>query len=149
MTLVGGQNVCCSVSGGADSDILIDLCERAEPHFVSYVFFDTGIEYQATKEHLDWLEQKYGIEIYREKAKVPVPLGNKRYGVPFLSKNVSNMIWRLQSNGFQWEDDTFENLYAKYPKRRKIFIDDRGLETLDFDETLKEIRDILGVVITI
>ena len=111
----GGKNVCCSVSGGADSDILIDLCERAEPHFVSYVFFDTGIEYQATKEHLNWLEQKYGIEIHREKAKVPVPLGNKKYGVPFLSKNVSNMIWRLQSNGFQWEDDTFENLYAKYP----------------------------------
>jgi hypothetical protein len=79
------------------------------------VFFDTGIEYQATKEHLKWLEQKYGIKIHREKAKVPVPLGNKKYGVPFLSKNVSNMIWRLQSNGFQWEDDTFENLYAKYP----------------------------------
>ena len=111
-----GQNVCCSVSGGADSDILIDLCERAEPHFVSYVFFDTGIEYQATKEHLDWLEQKYGIEIHREKAKVPVPLGNHRYGLPFLSKRVSDMISRLQNNGFQWEDDTFENLYAKYPK---------------------------------
>ena len=97
-----GKNVCCSVSGGADSDILIDLCERAEPHFVSYVFFDTGIEYQATKEHLDWLEQKYDIEIHREKAKVPVPLGNKKYGVPFLSKNVSAMIYRLQHHDFQW-----------------------------------------------
>lgn len=112
----GGKNVCCSVSGGADSDILIDLCERAEPHFVSYVFFDTGIEYQATKEHLDWLEQKYGIEIHREKAKVPVPLGNKKYGVPFLSKNVSAMIYRLQRHDFQWENDTFENLCIKYPK---------------------------------
>lgn len=111
----GGQKVACSVSGGADSDILIDLCERAIPHFVSYVFFDTGIEYQATKEHLVELETKYGIEIHREKAKIPVPLGNKKYGVPFLSKNVSNMIWRLQSHDFRWEDDTFENLYAKYP----------------------------------
>ena len=110
------KNVCCSVSGGADSDILIDLCERAEPHFVSYVFFDTGIEYQATKEHLDWLEQKYGIEIHREKAKVPVPLGNKRYGVPFLSKYVSDYISRLQSHNFQWEDADFETLYHKYPK---------------------------------
>ena len=112
----GGKNVCCSVSGGADSDILIDLCERAEPHFVSYVFFDTGIEYQATKDHLKYLEEKYGIEIHREKAKVPVPLGNKKYGVPFLSKNVSNMINRLQHHNFQWEDDTFENLIIKYPK---------------------------------
>ena len=109
------MHVACSISGGADSDILVDMCERAVPHFVSYVFFDTGIEYQATKEHLNYLEDKYGIEIYREKAKVPVPLGNHKYGKPFLSKNVSNMIWRLQSNGFQWEDDTFENLYKKYP----------------------------------
>ena len=103
----GGKNVCCSVSGGADSDILIDLCERAESHFVSYVFFDTGIEYQATKEHLAELEAKYDVKIHKEKAKVPVPLGNKRYGVPFLSKYVSEMISRLQRHNFQWEDDSF------------------------------------------
>lgn len=113
-----GKNVCCSVSGGADSDILIDLCERAEPHFVSYVFFDTGIEYQATKEHLAELEAKYGVKIHKEKAKVPVPLGNKRYGVPFLSKYVSEMISRLQRHNFQWEDDSFENLDRKYPKTK-------------------------------
>ena len=118
----GGKNVCCSVSGGADSDILIDLCERAEPHFVNYVFFDTGIEYQATKEHLDWLEQKYGIEIHREKAKVPVPLGNKKYGVPFLSKYVSDYISRLQSHNFQWEDADFETLYHKYPKCKSALL---------------------------
>lgn len=112
----GGLRVACSVSGGADSDILIDMCERVIPHFVNYVFFDTGIEYQATKEHLNYLEDKYGIEIYREKAKVPVPLGNHKYGKPFLSKRVSDMISRLQNNNFEWEDDTFENLYAKYPK---------------------------------
>lgn len=111
-----GKNVCCSVSGGADSDILIDLCERAEPHFVSYVFFDTGIEYQATKEHLNWLEQKYGIEIHREKAKVPVPLGNKKYGVPFLSKQVSDYIHRLQIHNFTWEDGSYDELVLKYPR---------------------------------
>ena len=111
-----GKRVACSVSGGADSDILIDLCERTVPHFVNYVFFDTGIEYQATKDHLKYLEEKYGIEIHREKAKVPVPLGNKKYGMPFLSKNVSSMISRLQKHGFQWENDTYENLCEKYPK---------------------------------
>lgn len=112
----GGKSVCCSVSGGADSDILIDLCERAEPHFVSYVFFDTGIEYQATKEHLKYLEQKYSIEIHREKAKVPVPLGNKKYGVPFLSKYASDMISRLQRHSFKWEDKDFDTLYREYPR---------------------------------
>lgn len=110
------MHVACSISGGADSDILVDMCERAVPYFVSYVFFDTGIEYQATKEHLNYLEDKYGIHIDREKAVVPVPLGNKQYGKPFLSKNVSNMIWRLQSHDFQWEDEPFDILYARYPR---------------------------------
>lgn len=114
--LRGGQRVCCSISGGADSDILIDLCEKTVPHFVNYVFFDTMIEYQATKEHLCYLEEKYGIEIHREKAKCPVPLSSKRYGVPFLSKHISEMIYRLQKHNFNWEDDSFENLIKKYPK---------------------------------
>lgn len=83
------------------------------PHFVEYVFFDTDIEYQATKEHLTYLEDKYNIDISKERAKCPVPSSNKRYGVPFLSKHVSEMIYRLQKHNFKWEDDTFENLYKK------------------------------------
>lgn len=111
----GGQRVSCSVSGGADSDILIDLCERTVPHFVSYVFFDTGIEYQATKDHLEYLEEKYDIKIHKEKSKVPVSLGNKKYGVPFLSKQVSEYISRLQKHNFSWENKSYEELVEKYP----------------------------------
>lgn len=62
----GYENIVCSVSGGADSDILIDICEKIRPHSIRYVWFDTGIEYQATKEHLSWLEDHYGITIERE-----------------------------------------------------------------------------------
>ena len=64
---MGYQNIECSVSGGADSDILIDICEKVKPHGVHYVWFDTGIEYQATKEHLKYLENRYGITIERER----------------------------------------------------------------------------------
>lgn len=110
-----GKQVACSVSGGADSDILIDMCERTVPQYVNYVFFDTGIEYMATKEHLSQLEKKYNIKIIHQKAKVPVPLGNKKYGVPFLSKRVSEMIYRLQKNNFSWEDKPFDELYSQYP----------------------------------
>lgn len=110
-----GKQVACSVSGGADSDILIDMCERTVPQYVNYVFFDTGIEYMATKEHLSQLEEKYNIKIIHQKAKVPVPLGNKKYGVPFLSKRVSEMIYRLQKNNFSWEDKPFDELYSQYP----------------------------------
>lgn len=62
----GYKNIACSVSGGADSDILIDICEKVKPHSVHYVWFDTGIEYQATKEHLKYLENRYGITVERE-----------------------------------------------------------------------------------
>ena len=60
------KNIACSVSGGADSDIMIDICEKVKPHGVHYVWFDTGIEYQATKDHLKYLEERYDITIGRE-----------------------------------------------------------------------------------
>lgn len=60
------RNPVCSVSGGSDSDIMIDIIERVRgDRPVTYVFFDTGIEYEATKRHLDDSETKYGIKIER------------------------------------------------------------------------------------
>lgn len=60
------RNIMCSISGGSDSDIILDLCERFKPpnKNIHYVFFDTGLEYQATKDHLDYLENKYNIKIF-------------------------------------------------------------------------------------
>ena len=34
-----GRKISCSISGGSDSDLCIDMCERTIPHFVDYVFF--------------------------------------------------------------------------------------------------------------
>ena len=79
------------------------------------MFYDSGLEFEATKRHLDFLEQKYGVSIERRKAKVPVPLGVKRFGVPFLSKKVSDYLYRLRLRGFQWEIEPFEKLRLKYP----------------------------------
>lgn len=107
-----------SISGGSDSDVMLDMIERiGYPHSkLHYVFFDTGLEFKATKLHLDYLENRYVIKIERYRAKVPVPLGCRRYGQPFLSKQVSNYIHRLQRHNFKWEDRPFEELYAEYPK---------------------------------
>lgn len=107
----------CSISGGSDSDIMLDICTKFDKDKkIRYVFFDTGIEYQATKEHLDFLEEKYGIMIERIKAECPVPLACKKSGVPFLSKFVSEMIGRLQKYGFKFEDKPLEELLKEYPK---------------------------------
>ena len=110
-----------SISGGADSDMMLDMIQALEPEknypsdVIRYAWFDTGIEYTATKRHLDYLEEKYGITIERIKAKVPVPLGCKEFGQPFISKRISQYIGRLQAHGFKWENEPFSTLYQRYP----------------------------------
>lgn len=100
------KKILCSISGGADSDVMLDIIWKCDIHNkVDYVWFDTGLEYQATKDHLKYLESKYGIEIIRQKAIKAIPLSCKIYGQPFMSKYVSEMMYRLQSHGFQWEEN--------------------------------------------
>jgi len=112
----GYKSLVGSISGGSDSDILLDLCCRVDnDRKIKYVFFDTGLEYEATKEHLKYLEEKYGITIEHAKAKKPIPTCCKTYGQPFLSKQVSEYISRLQKHEFKWEDKPFEELYKEYP----------------------------------
>lgn len=114
--------VMVSISGGADSDVMLDLIYRKAkqlPCELHYVFFNTGIEMKATLEHLDYLEKKYNIKIERVRAKVPVPLGCLKYGQPFISKDISAKINSLQNNHFDFANDgnkTFEELLKKYPK---------------------------------
>lgn len=111
------ETILCSISGGSDSDVMLDLIHRVDLNKkVKYVWFNTGLEYQATKDHLKYLEGKYNIEIIRERAVKPIPLTCKEYGQPFLSKHVSEMIYRLQRHGFKWEDKPLDELLKEYPK---------------------------------
>lgn len=113
------NKILCSISGGSDSDILLDLCQKCDDsNRITYAFFDTGLEFKATKEHLAFLEKKYGIEIQRIKAIKPIPVCCKEFGQPFLSKQVSEWIGRLQRHNFKWEDAPFEDLIQQYPTCR-------------------------------
>jgi 3''-phosphoadenosine 5''-phosphosulfate sulfotransferase (PAPS reductase)/FAD synthetase and related enzymes len=110
------ENIVCSVSGGSDSDLMIDLFARLDKDKkVTFIFFNTGLEYSATKEHLKYLENKYGIKIVWENAKKPIPITCREHGQPFISKQVSEWIERLQRHNFKWEDKSFEELYEEYP----------------------------------
>lgn len=109
------EKIMVAISGGADSDIMLDLVHRICDG-VHYVFFDTGLEYEATKEHIKYLEEKYGIEIEVEKAKKAIPTTCKQYGQPFISKRVSELMERLQRHGFQWEDEPLDVLLKRYQK---------------------------------
>lgn len=111
------KNIMASISGGADSDIVLDMLTKLDcDKKVKYVFFDTGLEYQATKDHLKFLEEKYGIEIIKEKAVKPIPTCCRLYGQPFLSKQVSEFIQRLQRHNFGWTNQPYEDLLIEYPK---------------------------------
>lgn len=109
------KKILCSISGGSDSDIMLDICVKCDKDKkIDYAWFDTGLEYQATKEHLEYLENKYNIEIRPYKAIKPIPTCCRKYGQPFLSKQVSEFIKRLQKHNFKWENEPIEILLPKY-----------------------------------
>ena len=110
------ETISCSISGGSDSDIILDICTKFDfAKKIRYVWFDTGLEYQATKDHIKELEKKYGIEIERRKAIKPIPVVCKEYGLPFLNKFAAEQIERLQKHNFTWEDKPLEKLLETYP----------------------------------
>lgn len=110
------NKIVVSISGGSDSDIVMDIVERTkEGKNVEYIWFDTGIEYQATKNHLLYLESKYGVEIHRIKAIKPIPTCCREYGVPFISKQVSENISRLQKTILILKMERMKNCVKNIP----------------------------------
>lgn len=83
----------CSYSGGSDSDIMIDLIERTREIFnlppVDYVFFNTGLEMKATKDHVKATAEKYGVKIRECRPKTNIVTASRKYGLPFVSKIMS------------------------------------------------------------
>ncbi len=86
-------NAICSYSGGSDSDIMIDLIERTRELFslppVRYVFFNTGLEMKAIKDHVRDTAEKYSVEIEECRPKTNIVQATRKYGVPFASKIMS------------------------------------------------------------
>ena len=111
------QKILVSVSGGRDSDVMMDLIVRCGgKDKVTFVFFNTGLEYNATKKQIEYLKTKYDVEIVVVPPIKPIPTCVKEYGVPFWSKHVSEMIRRLQRHNFKWEDKPYDELIQEYPK---------------------------------
>ena len=110
--------IAVSVSGGSDSDLMIDIIELVKPYEncgeIRYTFFDTGLEFDATLRHLTELEHKYGITIERIKPKKSIPATCREYGVPFICKDVSEMLSRLQNHNFNWLDSSEDATLEKY-----------------------------------
>lgn len=116
----------CSYSGGADSDIMIDLIETARkiaPSLppVRYVFFNTGLEMQATKDHVRETEEKYGVEIKEYRPKINIVQAARTYGIPFVSKIMSGGLEEWQKKGIPLSvAREYDNAADKAAKRKEL-----------------------------
>lgn len=116
----------CSYSGGADSDILIDLIERTRkmlPHLpaVKYVFFNTGLEMKATKDHVKEVAEKYGVDIEPVRPKVGIVQAVRKYGVPFVSKIMSGGLSEWQKKNVPLSiADEYDQAEDKAAKRAEL-----------------------------
>lgn len=118
-------NAICSYSGGSDSDIMIDLIERARKTFqlppVHYAFFNTGLELQATKDHVKATEKKYGVKIKEYRPKVNIVNAVRRNGIPFVSKIMSSGLEEWQKKQIPLSiADEYDQAEDKAAKRKEL-----------------------------
>lgn len=128
-------NAICSYSGGADSDIMIDLIERTRKIFtlppIKYAFFNTGLEMKATKDHVKSTADKYGVEIEECRPKINIVMATRKYGVPFVSKIMSSGLseWQKKkiplsiAQEYEQAEDKIEKrkeLKERYPKCESV-----------------------------
>lgn len=119
-------NAICSYSGGADSDILLDLIERTRKTFpflpeVKYAFFNTGLEMEATKRHVRETAEKYGVTITEYRPKVNIVQATRKYGVPFVSKIMSAGLSEWQNKNIPLTiADEYNNADDKIAKRAEL-----------------------------
>lgn len=119
-------NAICSYSGGADSDIMIDLIETARKMVpslpkVEYVFFNTGLEMKATKDHVKATEEKYDVDIIEARPKVNIVQAVRKCGVPFVSKIMSGSLDEWQKKGVPMSiGEEYDLAEDKHAKRREL-----------------------------
>lgn len=141
------NSICVGVSGGSDSSIIVHIIAtyfREHLHKIHFVFSNTGLEYKATLRHLDYMEDKYGIKIERIRGESVVSVVRK-YGVPFVSKRVSDYMCRLQKHNFCWDcSSDLDNLMKTYTKCKaalRWWCNDWGFGSrfnIDWNKMLKE-----------
>lgn len=133
------NSIVVSVSGGSDSDILIHIIAtyfREYLNKIHFVFINTGLEYKATRDHIENLKIKYNINIETIRG-MPIPLVIKKYGLPIISKDHSQKIAGF-CNGSEWATSrvlgTSGNKKYAFTKRQKamaIEIKERGIKISD------------------
>lgn len=118
-------NAICSYSGGADSDIMIHLIESTRKLFglpkIDYIFFNTGLEMKATKDHVKYTSKKYGVKIRECRPKVNIVNATRKHGIPFVSKIMSGGLEEWQKKNVPLSiAEEYENAEDKAAKRKEL-----------------------------
>lgn len=91
----GEDGVYVSFSGGKDSTVLLDIVRKLYPS-IEAVFVDTGLEYPEIRKFAKTFDN---VTILRPEMRFDEVI--KQYGYPFISKNISRMIYDAK-NGKNW-----------------------------------------------
>lgn len=118
----------CSYSGGSDSDIMLDMIERARHLFgkdylppIKYVFVNTGLEMKATRDHVKEVAEKYGVEIEEVRPKINIVKATREHGQPFVSKIMSEGLEGWQKKGLPLSiADEYAQAEDKAAKRKEL-----------------------------
>ena len=97
------------------------LCGREVLKPVKYVFFNTGLEMKATKDHVKATAEKYGVEIEECRPKINIVKASKEYGLPFVSKIMSAGLegWQKKEIPLSIADE-YASAEDKQAKRKEL-----------------------------
>ena len=104
---------------------MIDILEKTRIGFnlppIQYVFFNTGLEMKATKDHVKAVATKYGVEITEARPTVNIVQATRKYGIPFVSKIMSGGLEEWQKKGVPLSvADEYNNAEDKHKKRMEL-----------------------------
>lgn len=88
----GTDKVYISYSGGKDSTVMLDICDRYFPNEIPVVYVDTGLELPSVKE----LALKRADRVLKPQMTISEVI--KRYGYSLISKEVSGVIKGAKRN---------------------------------------------------
>ncbi len=88
---------------------------------VKYVFYNTGLEMKAIKDHVKEVAEKYGVEIEEVRPKVNIVQATRKHGLPFVSKIMSTGLEGWQKKGIPLSiAEEYEQAEDKEAKRREL-----------------------------
>lgn len=120
---------------------MLDLIERTRAIFelppIKYVFFNTGLEMKATRDHVKYVAEKYGVEIEERRPEINIVRATRKYGIPFVSKIMSGGLSEWQKKGVPLsiadEYDQAEDKAAKRKELKERYVEYCNVESVYYD----------------